>query len=111
MSSRVGINAVLTYKTNPQAESMDGATTEDESVHEIAVVEQGVDATDKNKSMDEEGVVEEITPLDDSIGAVLIDDEVEDDVEDEPSIINLIVEMASNCEVLSIRGFVVFLAC
>ena len=58
-----------------------------------------------------EGGIDEQPPLDDSIGALLMDEEDDDNdnesnSEEEPSIVNVIVDMASNCEVLSIRGFV-----
>ena len=88
-------------------------------------IDADVEQTVENK-VGEEGINEEITPstpLDDSIGVILIHEADEDfnshhdnhddvdnnnETEDEPSIINLIVDMASNCEVLSIRGVVNF---
>ena len=125
MSSRAGINAVLSYKTNssPNADSMEvmlpTITTKTD--------ETAIDADSEQAAVDTAGggevVNEEITPtapLDDSIGVILIDEDDadedshhdnydnDDESEDEPSIINLIVDMASNCEVLSIRGSVIF---
>lgn len=127
MSSRVGINAVLSYKTNsssPHADSMEvvlpAVTAKTDETTIDADVEQGIE----NSGEGGEGVNEEITPstpLDDSIGVILTDEDDDDEnshhdnnddvddnneTEDEPSIINLIVDMASNCEVLSIRGSV-----
>ena len=127
MSSRAGINAVLSYKTNisiPQAaDSMEVGLPAITTKTDETTIDADVEQTVENK-VGEEGVNEEITPstpLDDSIGVILIDEDDEDynshhdnhddvdnnnETEDEPSIINLIVDMASNCEVLSIRGFV-----